>query len=75
MACVTVGVCVGGSAGYEEAAAQGLVAGINAARVASNSPAVDFPRETSYIGTLVDDLITKVPCILHLLVYEPLRFH
>jgi hypothetical protein len=46
--------------GYEEAAAQGLVAGINAARVAKGTPTVDFPRESSYIGTLVDDLITKV---------------
>lgn len=48
-----------GTTGYEEAAAQGLVAGINAARVAKGSPTVDFPRESSYIGTLVDDLITK----------------
>lgn len=48
-----------GTTGYEEAAAQGLVAGINAARLASNQAPVTFPRETSYIGTLIDDLCTK----------------
>lgn len=48
------------AAGYEEAAAQGLVAGVNAARVAAGSDVVTFPRETSYLGTLIDDLVTKV---------------
>lgn len=49
------------AAGYEEAAAQGLVAGINAARVAAGAAPVSFPRESSYLGTLIDDLVTKVP--------------
>ena len=48
-----------GSSGYEEAAAQGLVAGINAARKIKNLPPVIFERSGSYIGTLVDDLVTK----------------
>ena len=48
-----------GSSGYEEAAAQGLVAGINAARKRQGKSPVIFDRAGSYIGTLVDDLITK----------------
>jgi tRNA uridine 5-carboxymethylaminomethyl modification enzyme len=48
-----------GTTGYEEAAAQGLVAGLNAARLVRGQPPVHFPREGSYIGTMVDDLITK----------------
>jgi tRNA uridine 5-carboxymethylaminomethyl modification enzyme len=48
-----------GTTGYEEAAAQGLVAGLNAARLVRGQPAVHFPREGSYIGTMIDDLITK----------------
>ncbi|MCT0200061.1 tRNA uridine-5-carboxymethylaminomethyl(34) synthesis enzyme MnmG [Synechococcus sp. CS-1325] len=48
-----------GTTGYEEAAAQGLVAGLNAARRIRGQEAVHFPREGSYIGTLVDDLVTK----------------
>lgn len=48
-----------GSSGYEEAAAQGLVAGINAARRAQGKEAVIFERSGSYIGTLIDDLVTK----------------
>lgn len=48
-----------GSSGYEEAAAQGLVAGINAARKVKGLPPVILDRASSYIGTLVDDLITK----------------
>jgi tRNA uridine 5-carboxymethylaminomethyl modification enzyme len=48
-----------GTTGYEEAAAQGLVAGLNAARKAAGEPLVTLPRETSYIGTLIDDLVTK----------------
>lgn len=48
-----------GSSGYEEAAAQGLVAGINAAiKVLGREPVI-FDRSESYIGTLVDDLVTK----------------
>ncbi|MEG4912304.1 MULTISPECIES: tRNA uridine-5-carboxymethylaminomethyl(34) synthesis enzyme MnmG [unclassified Microcoleus] len=50
---------VNGTTGYEEAAAQGLVAGINAARFAKNQEMIVFPREQSYIGTLIDDLCTK----------------
>lgn len=48
-----------GSSGYEEAAAQGLAAGINAARKIQGKPRVIFDRSNSYIGTLIDDLVTK----------------
>jgi tRNA uridine 5-carboxymethylaminomethyl modification enzyme len=48
-----------GTTGYEEAAAQGLVAGLNAVRQLRGQEPVHFPREGSYIGTMVDDLITK----------------
>ncbi|MBD8947582.1 MAG: tRNA uridine-5-carboxymethylaminomethyl(34) synthesis enzyme MnmG [Clostridiales bacterium] len=48
-----------GSSGYEEAAAQGLIAGINAARKTQGKPPVVLDRSTSYIGTLIDDLVTK----------------
>ena len=48
-----------GSSGYEEAAAQGLIAGINAARKCQNLPPLILSRSSSYIGTLIDDLVTK----------------
>ncbi len=48
-----------GSSGYEEAAAQGLVAGINAAFKVLNRPLLTLSRSGSYIGTLIDDLVTK----------------
>ena len=48
-----------GTSGYEEAAAQGLVAGINAAGRVLGRPPLRLGRETSYIGTLIDDLVTK----------------
>ncbi|MBQ8028229.1 MAG: tRNA uridine-5-carboxymethylaminomethyl(34) synthesis enzyme MnmG [Clostridia bacterium] len=48
-----------GSSGYEEAAAQGLVAGVNAARKIKGLEPVIFDRAGSYIGTLIDDLVTK----------------
>lgn len=48
-----------GTSGYEEAAAQGLVAGINAARRAQGRQALRLGRETSYIGTMIDDLVSK----------------
>ena len=48
-----------GSSGYEEAAAQGLVAGINAARFAQGMEPFVLDRASSYIGTLIDDLVTK----------------
>ena len=48
-----------GSSGYEEAAAQGLVAGINAANKALGKGEFTLDRSTSYIGTLIDDLVTK----------------
>lgn len=48
-----------GSSGYEEAAAQGLVAGINAARKVQGKDPVVLDRGGSYIGTLIDDLVTK----------------
>ena len=48
-----------GTSGYEEAAAQGLVAGINAALAEKGEEPMILPRSSSYIGTLVDDLVTK----------------
>ncbi len=48
-----------GSSGYEEAAAQGLVAGVNAAHTALGKEPFTLDRSTSYIGTLIDDLVTK----------------
>ncbi|QNJ18187.1 tRNA uridine 5-carboxymethylaminomethyl modification enzyme GidA [Synechococcus sp. A18-40] len=48
-----------GTTGYEEAAAQGLVAGVNAARHIGGQEPVHFPREGSYIGTMIDDLVSK----------------
>ena len=48
-----------GTSGYEEAAVQGLVAGVNAARKLQNKDPFVLTRETSYIGTLIDDLVTK----------------
>ncbi|MBE8986424.1 tRNA uridine-5-carboxymethylaminomethyl(34) synthesis enzyme MnmG [Nostoc sp. LEGE 12450] len=50
---------INGTTGYEEAAAQGLVAGINAARFVHSQEMIVFAREQSYIGTLMDDLCTK----------------
>ncbi len=50
---------INGTTGYEEAAGQGAVAGLNAARFALGLPAVRFGRESSYIGVLVDDLVTR----------------
>lgn len=48
-----------GTSGYEEAAAQGLVAGINAARQVLGKEPIILDRASSYIGTLIDDLVTK----------------
>ena len=48
-----------GTSGYEEAAVQGLVAGVNAALKIQGRPPMVLPRDTSYIGTLIDDLVTK----------------
>ncbi len=50
---------INGTTGYEEAAAQGIVAGINAAFFVRDREMIVFPREQSYIGTLIDDLCTK----------------
>ena len=48
-----------GTSGYEEAAAQGIVAGINAALAEKGEEEMVLPRSSSYIGTLIDDLVTK----------------
>lgn len=48
-----------GTSGYEEAAAQGLMAGINAARKLNNKESIVFDRSEAYIGVLIDDLVTK----------------
>jgi tRNA uridine 5-carboxymethylaminomethyl modification enzyme len=50
---------INGTTGYEEAAAQGLVAGINASLRAGGKDGVVFPRSESYIGILIDDLVTR----------------
>jgi tRNA uridine 5-carboxymethylaminomethyl modification enzyme len=50
---------INGTSGYEEAAAQGLLAGINAARSVSRDPLAVFGRDEAYIGVLVDDLTTR----------------
>lgn len=50
---------INGTTGYEEAAAQGLVAGLNAARLAQDQEPVIFHRSESYIGVLIDDLLSR----------------
>jgi tRNA uridine 5-carboxymethylaminomethyl modification enzyme len=50
---------INGTTGYEEAAAQGLVAGLNAARRAGGGDAITFDRTEAYLGVMIDDLITR----------------
>ena len=50
---------INGTTGYEEAAAQGLVAGLNAAARAGGSPAIIFDRAEGYLGVMIDDLVTR----------------
>ncbi|KAB8145052.1 tRNA uridine-5-carboxymethylaminomethyl(34) synthesis enzyme MnmG [Chloroflexia bacterium SDU3-3] len=57
---------INGTTGYEEAAAQGLMAGINAARAAQGQPSVILRRDEAYIGVMIDDLVTKE-------IHEPYR--
>ena len=57
---------INGTTGYEEAAAQGLIAGINAARQVQGQPAFMLRRDQAYIGVLIDDLVTKE-------IHEPYR--
>jgi tRNA uridine 5-carboxymethylaminomethyl modification enzyme len=57
---------INGTTGYEEAAAQGIVAGINAARYVQGQPPVILRRDEAYIGVLIDDLVTKE-------IHEPYR--
>jgi tRNA uridine 5-carboxymethylaminomethyl modification enzyme len=57
---------INGTTGYEEAAAQGIMAGINAARYVQGEPSVILRRDEAYIGVLIDDLVTKE-------IHEPYR--
>ena len=50
---------INGTTGYEEAGAQGLVAGLNAAARAGNAPAIVFDRADGYLGVMIDDLVTR----------------
>lgn len=50
---------INGTTGYEEAAAQGLLAGVNAARIAANSTTVHLSRADAYIGVMIDDLVSR----------------
>jgi tRNA uridine 5-carboxymethylaminomethyl modification enzyme len=50
---------INGTTGYEEAAAQGIVAGINAALVAGGTPPIVFDRADGYLGVMIDDLVTR----------------
>src|SRR5437762_7316250 len=50
---------INGTSGYEEAGAQGLIAGINAARRVQNKEPIILRRDQAYIGVLIDDLVTK----------------
>jgi tRNA uridine 5-carboxymethylaminomethyl modification enzyme len=50
---------INGTTGYEEAASQGIVAGLNAAAASRGSEAIEFSRTDSYIGVMIDDLITR----------------
>ncbi|MGZ3582043.1 MAG: tRNA uridine-5-carboxymethylaminomethyl modification enzyme MnmG/GidA, partial [Ktedonobacterales bacterium] len=59
---------INGTSGYEEAAAQGIIAGINAARTATGEAPFVLRRDEAYIGVLIDDLVTQPPT-------EPYRLH
>jgi tRNA uridine 5-carboxymethylaminomethyl modification enzyme len=59
---------INGTSGYEEAAAQGLMAGVNAALRVSDEPPFILRRDEAYIGVLIDDLVTQAPI-------EPYRLH
>jgi tRNA uridine 5-carboxymethylaminomethyl modification enzyme len=50
---------INGTTGYEEAAAQGLVAGLNAAALAGRRPPISFDRSEAYLGVMIDDLVTR----------------
>lgn len=52
---------INGTSGYEEAGGQGLIAGINAGRLAASHPLIRLGRDQAYLGVMMDDLVTKTP--------------
>ena len=52
---------INGTSGYEEAGGQGLVAGLNAARLVQGEEPIVFGRDQAYIGVMMDDLVTTMP--------------
>ncbi|GAY64928.1 hypothetical protein CUMW_237330 [Citrus unshiu] len=65
---------INGTTGYEEAAAQGIISGINAARHSDGKSLIVLERESSYVGTLIDDLVTKDLREPYRMLTSPIKF-